>query len=109
MVPLTDSASPVPTIGPPFSSVGYELSTGDLRTTVYLTSAAFRGVGSTEGQLLVSALINNATAGASYRLVGGSCEDPDTDIVWAQGVGDSTGTAYLAGPCALSVLAPRTS
>src|SRR5437868_4960810 len=71
VLPLTNSASPVPTIGPPFSSIGYELSTGPLRTTVYLTSAAFRGVGSTEGQLLVSGLINNATAGTTYRLVGG--------------------------------------
>jgi hypothetical protein len=97
--PLADttSSTTTTTIGPPFSSVGYQLSTGELRTTVYLTSAAFRGVGSTEGQLLVSALIRGATAGASYRLVGGSCEDPVTDIVWAQGVADSTGTAYLVG------------
>jgi hypothetical protein len=98
VLPLTDSASPVPTIGPPFSSIGYQLSTGPLRTTVYLTSAAFRGVGSTEGQLLVSALINNATPGTTYQLVGGSCEDPVTDIVWARGVADPLGTAYLVGP-----------
>jgi len=95
---FTDIASSVTSVlAPPLSSIGYVLSTGKLHTTVYLTTAAFQGVGSTEGQLLVSALIRGATAGTNYRLVGGSCEGTATDTVWAQGVADPAGIAYLSG------------
>jgi hypothetical protein len=98
VIPFTDIASSVTSVlAPPLSSIGYVLSTGKLHTTVYLTTAAFQGVGSTEGQLLVSALIRGATAGTNYRLVGGSCEDTATDTVWAQGVADAAGIAYLSG------------
>ena len=97
-LPFTDIASSVTSaLAPPLSSVGYVLSTGKLHTTVYLTTAAYQGVGSTEGQLLVSALIRGATAGTNYRLVGGSCEGTATDTVWAQGVADQAGVAYLSG------------
>ena len=98
VLPFTDIASSVTSVlAPPLSSIGYVLSTGKLHTTVYLTTAAFQGVGSTEGQLLVSALIRGATAGTNYRLVGGSCEGTATDTVWAQGVADPAGIAYLSG------------
>ena len=98
LVPFTDIASSVTSVlAPPLSSVGYALSTGNLHTTVYLTTAAFQSVASTEGQVLVSALIRGATPGTNYRLVGGGCEDTATDTVWAQGVADSAGVAYLSG------------
>jgi|SRR5450631_223130 len=98
VIPFTDIASSVTSVlAPPLSSIGYVLSTANLHTTVYLTTAAFQGVGSTEGQLLVSALIRGATAGTNYRLVGGSCEGTAADTVWAQGVADPAGIAYLSG------------
>lgn len=93
------SAAPVVVVSaPPLSTRSFDLDTGEMHTTIYLTAAASQGTGSTQGQLVVSALIRGAVPGTQYRLTGGVC-DPRTpaDLVWAQGTADPTGIAYLSG------------
>jgi hypothetical protein len=94
-------SSPVGTAvgsAPPLVMTSYDLSTGTARTTVYLAAAASQGGSSTTGQLLVAALIRGATNGTHYRLVGGTCDPTSpTDVVWAEGTADASGTAYLSG------------
>jgi hypothetical protein len=83
---------------PPLRSQSYDLDTGKMQTTVHLTAAASDGGGSAQGQLLVTALIRGATPGARYRLTGGVCDTSTApDVVWAQGIADPTGIAYLSG------------
>jgi hypothetical protein len=93
-LPPAAPASPPPAL----TSQGYDLDTGKLQTTVYLTTAASQGVGSTQGQVLITARISGGTPGIRYRLVGGDCQlttPPHT--VWAQATADATGAAFLSG------------
>lgn len=86
------------TDSPSLSSHSYELDTGAAHTTVYLVVASSQGGTSTTGYLLVTALIRGATKGAHYRLIGGDCDPTSAgDVVWAEGSGDASGTAYLSG------------
>jgi hypothetical protein len=93
------SAAPVEGVSPPpLTSQSFDLDTGTMHTAVYLTAAASPGDGSTQGQLVVTALLRGAVPGVRYRLIGGGC-DPRTpaDTVWAQGTADPTGIAFLTG------------
>jgi hypothetical protein len=100
--PQTPTASPAsvpasPTgAAPSLSSHSYALLTGQLSATVYLTVVSADGVGSPQGQLLVTALVHGAP-GARYGMSGGDCEADTQDIVWARGSADATGTAHLSG------------
>ncbi|MDQ1486095.1 MAG: hypothetical protein QOJ62_1788 [Actinomycetota bacterium] len=92
------SAIPSRDVPPPLSSHSYDLDTGKLHTTVYLTAAASDNSTSTQGRLLITGLIRGATPGIRYRLTGGTCASTKTQRnVWAEGVADSSGTAYLTG------------
>ena len=92
------SAVPPRDVTPPLSSHSYDLDTGKLHTTVYLTAAASDNSSSTQGRLLVTGLIRGATPGIRYRLTGGTCASNTTQHnVWADGVADAAGTAYLTG------------
>jgi hypothetical protein len=84
---------------PPLSSHSYDLATaGQLRATVYLTTASTDGGASSNGQLVVSGLVRGGRPGVNYQFTGGDCEvDPQLDIVWAQGVADANGTAFMTG------------
>jgi hypothetical protein len=82
---------------PPLSVHNYDMTVGGQPpTTVYLTTASTEGGGSSLGQLLITALVRGAQPGATYRLGGGDC-DTNSSVVWAQGVADATGTAFLTG------------
>jgi hypothetical protein len=82
----------------PLSSQSYDLDTGKVQTTVYLTTAASAGAGSTEGQVLITARVSRGTPGIRYRLVGGDCQlTAPPNIVWAQGTADTNGGAFLSG------------
>jgi hypothetical protein len=96
--PLRPAPAGPASLPPILTSQGYDLDTGKLQTTVYLTTAASQGVGSTEGQVLITARISGGTPGIRYRLVGGDCQltaPPNT--VWAQATADATGAAFLSG------------
>jgi hypothetical protein len=94
------SGTVVPASPPPLSMHSYDLATvGRLRATVYLTTASTDSGDSTQGQLLITALVRGGRPGTTYRLTGGDCDvNSSTDTVWAQGVADATGTAFLTGP-----------
>ena len=97
--PPTKSTAPVVVASaPPLSARSFDLDTGAMHTTVYLTALASQGADSAQGQLVLNALIRGAVPGVRYRLIGGGC-DPraPADTVWAQGTADSTGIAYLTG------------
>lgn len=84
---------------PPLSSHSFDLATaGRLRATVYLTSASTDGGTSTSGQLIVGGLVRGGQPGVKYQFTGGDCEaDSQLDVVWAQGVADANGTAFVTG------------
>jgi hypothetical protein len=91
------SVTVAPASPPPLSMHSYDLTAvGQLRATVYLTTASTDGGDSTLGQLLITALVRSGRPGATYRLNGGDC-DTNSSVVWAQGVADATGTAFLTG------------
>jgi len=86
-----------PASPPPLSMHSYDLTVvGQLHATVYLTTASTDGGDSTLGQLLITALVRGGRPAATYRLNGGDCET-NSSVVWAQGVADATGTAFLTG------------
>jgi hypothetical protein len=93
----TASATVRPESPPPLILHSYDLGTvGQLRVTVDLTTASADGIGSTKGQLLITALVRGGRPGTTYRLDGGDCQT-NASVVWAQGVADATGTALLTG------------
>jgi hypothetical protein len=80
------------------STRSYTVDTGTVRTTVYFTVADAADAHLAAGQLLVTAFIGGAPPGVRLRLVGGDCATPNSPtVVWAQGIADATGTAYLSG------------
>jgi len=88
-----------PTVSaPPLTTRAFDLEMSRPHVTVYLTAAAADGVGFTDGQLVVTALVRGAQPGVQYSLAGGDCDLNEADKVWAQGVADTTGTALLTGP-----------
>lgn len=91
------SVTVAPASPPPLSVHSYDLTVvGQLNPTVYLTTASTDGGDSTLGQLLITALVRGGRPAATYRLSGGDCET-NSSMVWAQGVADATGTAFLTG------------
>lgn len=106
--PIT-SAVPQPTRSPveatatggltaPLTSQSYVLDSGQVQTTVYLTTATSQGAGAALGQIRISARISGATPGIQFRLVGGDCQtNSPHDVTWAQGTADATGAAFLDG------------
>jgi hypothetical protein len=90
--------SVAPESPPPLSVDSYDLTVaGQPPATLYFTTASAVGGDSTLGQLLITALVRGGRPGATYRLNGGDC-DTNSTVVWAQGVADATGTAFLTGP-----------
>lgn len=83
---------------PPLTLQAVDLDMAHPHATVYLAAAAAADGGFTDGQLVVTALIRGGQPGARYRLAGGDCELNEPDKVWAEGVADATGTAFLTGP-----------
>jgi len=95
----TRAATAAPTVSaPPLTMRAFDLEMSRPRVTVYLTAAAADGVGFTDGQLVVTALVRGGQPGARYRLTGGDCDRDAGDKVWAEGLADTTGTALLTGP-----------
>lgn len=84
---------------PRLSSHSYDLATaGQLRATVYLTTASTEGGGSSNGQLVVSGLVRGGQPGVKYQFTGGDCDvSSQLDIVWAESVADANGTAFMTG------------
>ena len=93
---LTPTAAP-PLSAPPLTVRTFNLEMPRPHVTVYLAAAAADGVGFTDGQLVVTALVRGGQRGARYRLTGGDCDLNGSDKVWAEGVADTAGTAYLTG------------
>jgi len=95
------SSSPaqvVPLSPPPLTVHSFEFPTNDkYRVTVYLTTASTDGGVSTEGQVLVTALVHGTSPGQTYRLSGGDCDNGQLNPLWAEGVADARGTAFLTG------------
>src|SRR5207244_1587476 len=82
----------------PLTFQSYDLDTGRVQTTVYLTTVASQGTGGTQGQIRITARISDATPGIRYRLVGGDCQTSSPhDVVWAQGAADAKGASFLDG------------
>jgi hypothetical protein len=70
---------------------------GGLSMTVRFTSAVDESQRRRRGQVEVSATVTGAPAGAHLRLEGGDCIT-GANRVWAAGVADQAGSAYLSGP-----------
>ena len=86
-----------PASPPPLNMHSYDLTVvGQPPTTVYLATASTDGGDSTLGQLLITGLVRGGRPGATYSLNGGDC-DTNSSVVWAKGVADATGTAFLTG------------
>lgn len=83
---------------PPLTLHAFDLDMTRPQVTVFLAAAAADGVSLTDGQLVVTAFVRDAQPGAQYRLTGGDCDAGEVDKIWAQGVADPTGIAYLTGP-----------
>lgn len=69
---------------------------GRLSMTVRFTSAVDPSQRRSRGQVEISATVTGAPAGQHLRLEGGDCIT-DANHVWASGVADRAGTAYLSG------------
>ena len=91
-----------PGSAPPLTLRAVDLDMTKPHATVYLATAADDSAGLTVGQIVVTALIRGGQPGARYSLTGGACDagqqPSNVDRVWAEGVADSTGTAFLTGP-----------
>ena len=87
------------TDSPTLSSHSYDVAvSGNLRATVYLTTLATDGGASTSGQLMVGGLVRGGEPGVTYQFTGGDCDvNSLLGTVWAQGVADANGTAFMAG------------
>jgi hypothetical protein len=90
------SGAVAPASPPPLITHSYDLTeAGQLRVTIDLTTASADGIGSAQGQLLITAIVRGGRPGTTYRLDGGNCTN--ANLVWAQGIADATGTALLKG------------
>ena len=74
----------------------HRVHAGGLAMTVQFTSTVDESRRRNHGQVQVAATVTGAPAGQHLRLEGGDCTT-GADRIWATGVTDGAGTAYLAG------------